>query len=50
LVVRQVDGKYFASIYDAKTKIWVPLSEVNHQELVDLLEEGTIPLFIGPAK
>jgi hypothetical protein len=50
MIVRRVDGKYFSAIYDVQSRLWVHLDEVNHQELVDLLEEGTIPLFIGPAK
>lgn len=50
LIVRHIESKYFASIYEAKSKAWIPLAEINHQELVDLLEEGTIPVFIGPVR
>jgi hypothetical protein len=46
LAVRKVDGKYFAFIYDAKTRFWVHLDEISAQELKDLLDEGIIPIYI----
>ncbi|MBU0672547.1 MAG: hypothetical protein KJ732_05935 [Candidatus Margulisbacteria bacterium] len=50
LVVRKVNGKFFALIYDLRSKAWIPLHEISQQELFDLLEEGTVPLFIQPKK
>jgi hypothetical protein len=46
LAVRKVNGKYFAFIYDAKTRFWIHLHEISHQELKDLLDQGTIPIYI----
>lgn len=43
LVVRRVNGKYFAAVLDAKTNIWLPLHEISHQEFKDLLEKGKLP-------
>lgn len=45
LIVRRVDGKFYAAIYDLKTNFWIPLQEISSSELSDLLDEGTVPLY-----
>jgi len=50
LIVRKVNCKYFAAIYDTKTHFWIPLQEISAKELADLLDEGTVPLFIQQKK
>ena len=43
LVVRRINGKYFALIYHAKSKAWVPLHEISLKEFKDLLERNQLP-------
>ena len=43
LVIRSVDGKYFALIFETKTNTWIPLQEISYEEFKDLLEKGEIP-------
>jgi len=48
LIVRHVDGKYFSAIYVIKESRWIPLQEISYEELVNLLNNDTVPLFIKP--
>ena len=50
MIVRKVNEKYYAAIYDQKTHFWIPLNEISAKELADLLDEGTEPLFIQQKK
>ena len=50
LVVRRVNGKFFAAIYDQKTHFWIPLQEISSKELADLLDEGTTPVYFDKKK
>lgn len=43
LVVRRINGKYFALIYHAKSKAWVPLHEISLKEFKDILEKNRLP-------
>ena len=43
LIVRKVNGKFFGAILDMQTNLWLPLHEISHQELKELLEQGAIP-------
>ncbi|MBN2058489.1 MAG: hypothetical protein JW782_06820 [Candidatus Saganbacteria bacterium] len=48
LVVRHVDGKYFAAIYDLPKTLWLPLHDLSSDELADLLEKGKVPVLFLP--
>ncbi len=50
LIVRKVNAKFYAAIYDQKTNFWIPLQELSTKELADLLDEGTVPLFVQAKK
>ncbi len=43
LVVRRVNGKYFGTVLDTKTNIWLPLHEISLREFKDLLEKNQLP-------
>jgi hypothetical protein len=48
LVVRKVNGKYFALLYDVKTRIWLHLHDISAEEFRKLLEKGEIPVLFQP--
>ena len=50
LVVRKVDEKYFALIYDRATRVWVHLHDLDRLELKDLLEKGQLPILFQPVE
>ncbi|MBI5399575.1 hypothetical protein HZB07_03035 [Candidatus Saganbacteria bacterium] len=50
LIVRHVGSKYYAAIYLLKNSYWIPLQEISYNELVNLLDNDIVPLFIREKK
>lgn len=48
LIVREIDGKFFAAMSLSKSNAWIPLDKISHAEFKELLEKGTIPSSLAP--